>query len=86
MALADMEVFFDGYTIDDTFRTANTRTDTFSVVYALFATVAERIRASDKDGSIIRSRAVKIMPAASGNNQCKDSPPTFKCANIDYEQ
>lgn len=42
-----LEKFFGGYVIEDTFRAKNTATEKPDVVYILFATVADRIRAKD---------------------------------------
>jgi len=68
---ADKEViekFFAGYTIEDQFRTVNSRTGIKSVVYVLFANVSDRIRAChEKSGHKILGRSIKIQPAQIGN-------------------
>jgi hypothetical protein len=62
-----MKTFFDGLEIVDQFRTNNTRTGTKSIVYILFASIADKMRASDLSGYELIDRDVNIQPAKSGN-------------------
>jgi hypothetical protein len=66
-----IEDFFTGFEIADQVRAVNTRTGTKSVVYVLFATVADRIRAQPMSGSRVFDREIKIQPAPKGNYECK---------------
>jgi hypothetical protein len=59
--------FFTGYTIEDQYRAINTRTRTKSIVYVLFATGVDKIRACNLSGGSILGRVIKIQPAPSGN-------------------
>jgi hypothetical protein len=59
--------FFNGYAILDQYRTTNVRIGTKSVVYVLFATVADKIRSFELGGSMLFDREIKIHPAPHGN-------------------
>jgi hypothetical protein len=77
---ADEEVikdFFIGFEIQDQVRAVNIRTGTKSVVYVLFATVADRIRAQPMSGSHVLDREIKIQPAPKGNYKCKILPASL---------
>jgi hypothetical protein len=55
------------FTIENQCRATNTRTGTLSVVYVLFATVVDRIRAAELDRITLLDRKIKIQPAHIGN-------------------
>jgi hypothetical protein len=59
--------FFDGYIIEDWYRTVNVRTKKNSVVYVLFSSAAERVRACGLSGHEFMKRIIKIQPAPTGN-------------------
>jgi hypothetical protein len=59
--------FFNGYAILDQYRTTNVRIGTKSVVYVLFATVADKIRSFELSRSMLFDREIKIQPAPHGN-------------------
>lgn len=61
---------FKDFTVVDQCRTVNSRTGTRSVVYVLFATVADRIRAVKLTGANLLDRIIKIQPAPNGNYKC----------------
>jgi hypothetical protein len=69
----DIQDFFAGFNIEDQFRTKNTKTKNNSIVYVLFATVADRIRAGKINGSFVLGRAIKVQPAPIGNYDRKRS-------------
>ncbi|KAF2825474.1 hypothetical protein CC86DRAFT_383348 [Ophiobolus disseminans] len=64
---AVIEKFFADYTIEDQMRTINSRTGHKSIVYVLFASVADRLRACKKTDRNILDRIIKIQPAPTGN-------------------
>jgi hypothetical protein len=66
-----LEEFFESFVIEDHFRTVNTSTGTKSVVYVLFGTAVERIKANSMSGRYVLNRRVKIQPAPDGNYKCK---------------
>jgi hypothetical protein len=66
-----IEHFFEGYLIQDQYRTINSRSGTKSIAYVLFATAADRVRSCELSGSMLCGREVKIQPAPRGNYECK---------------
>jgi hypothetical protein len=62
-----LEELFESYAIQDQHRTTNTCIGTKSVVYVLFATVADKIRSFELSGSMLFDREIKIQPAPQGN-------------------
>lgn len=58
---------FKDFTVVDQTRTVNTRTGTRSVVYVLFATIADGIRAVELTGANLIDRIIKVQPAPNGN-------------------
>ncbi|KAH7074071.1 hypothetical protein FB567DRAFT_610949 [Paraphoma chrysanthemicola] len=69
--------FFQGYDIQDQYRTINTRIGTKSIVYVLFAQGADKIRACSLSNSTIFDRVIKIQPAPSGNYQLNEEGTGF---------
>jgi RNA recognition motif-containing protein len=67
----ELKELFSDFTIEDYFRPVNTRTSKNSIVYVLFANVAERIRACNKTGLEFLGRTIKIQPAPTGNYERK---------------
>ena len=63
----DIQDCFSGFKIEDQFRTKNTKTKNKSIVYVLFATVADRIRACLMNGTTVLGRTIKVQPAPNGN-------------------
>lgn len=63
--------FFDGFEILDQIRANNVRTGTNSIIYILFASIADKIRAGTLSGHELVGREINIQPARDGNFKCE---------------
>jgi hypothetical protein len=60
------------------------KTGTKSIVYILFASVADKIRASDLSGYVLIDRGINIQPAQTGNFARKYFPSSEKSFTLSH--